>query len=129
MPLIEPVIISIIIAAGGLIISAVFNSRNWNRNANNDSIIEHERAVRTETKIDDMANKIDSLKKDNADDIADLKKSVSNDINALRADVSNISHATSKTQLRQEKQEAKVENHERRIHSLERWRDRGTRKR
>lgn len=127
--MIEPVIISIIIAAGGLIITAIFNSRNWYRNTHNDTISEHERAVRTETKIDEMVHKIDTLKKDNADDIADLKKSVSNDISALRSDVSNISHAASKTQLRQEKQEAKVENHEHRIHSLERWRDRADRKR
>ena len=121
--MIEPVIISIIIAAGGLILTAVFNSKNWNRNTNNDTITEHERAVRTEVKIDEMTHKIDTLKKDNADDISDLKKSVSQEIAGLRTDISNISHASSKTQLRQEKMEAKVESHERRIHALERWTD------
>ena len=126
--MIEPVIISIIIAAGGLILTAIFNTKNYNRSQNNDSIAHHERSAKTEVKLDAIADSIKDLKKDTANDFSDLKKSVSKDIAELRSDVTQISHASSKVQIRHEKLEGQVENHERRIHSLERWRDREKRR-
>ena len=123
MRLIDPVIISLIIAGGGLILTAIFNSKNINRNATQDMKTDHERAVKTEAKLDNICDSIKDLKRDTANDMTDLKKSVSNEIASLKEDIGNISHASSKVQLRQEKLQSTVENHERRIHVLERWKD------
>ena len=109
---IEPVIISLIIAGGGLLITAIFNSRNYNRNINLDSWSERERTKRVEDKLNNLT---DEIKRSN--------KELTADISEIKGMVSDVSDSLKKTQIRHERLKGRVDDVTRRVSALERWKD------
>ena len=109
---IEPVIISLIIAGGGLLITAIFNSRNYNRNINLDSWSERERTTRVEDKLNNLT---DEIKRSN--------KELTADISEIKGMVSDVSDSLKKTQIRHERLKGRVDDVTRRVSALERWKD------
>ena len=110
--MIDTAIIAIVISGMGVIITAIFNSRNWNRNNNMDGWAERERTTRLEDQINNLTHEI---KRSN--------KELSSDIQEVKGLVSDMSNSLKKTQIRHERLESKVESIARRLGIIEKWKE------